>query len=117
MTTHRTWSEQEDNVAIEMFCQGRSIDYIRLHLLRPEGTPSGTANAINARMKDSNGTNTLNSVAIGGIELLTRINCGRSGSRKYLTNRVNIFSLRPTISESYFQANYCSIFCFTHSIT
>ena len=50
MTTHRTWTEEEEDAAIEMFCQGRSIDYIRLHLLRPEGTTSRTANAINARM-------------------------------------------------------------------
>ena len=50
MTTHRTWPEEEDDAAIEMFCQGRSIDYIRLHLPRPEGATSRTANAINARM-------------------------------------------------------------------
>jgi len=50
MTTHRTWTEEEEDAAIEMFCQGRSIDYIRLHLLRPEGSTSRTANAINARM-------------------------------------------------------------------
>ena len=50
MTTHRTWPEDEDDAAIEMFCQGRSIDSIRLHLPRPEGATSRTANAINARM-------------------------------------------------------------------
>ena len=50
MTTHRTWPEDEDDAAIEMFCQGRSIDSRRLHLPRPEGATSRTANAINARM-------------------------------------------------------------------
>ena len=50
MTTHRTWPEEEDDAAIDMFCQGRSIDSIRLHLPRPEGATSRTANAINARM-------------------------------------------------------------------
>ena len=50
MTTHRTWTEEEDDAAIDMFCQGRSIDSIRLHLPRPEGASSRTANAINARM-------------------------------------------------------------------
>ena len=50
MTTHRPWPEEEDDAAIEMFCQGRSIDSIRLNLPRPEGVTSRTANAINARM-------------------------------------------------------------------
>ena len=50
MTTHRTWPEEEDDAAIDMFCQGRSIDSIRLHLPRPQGATSRTANAINARM-------------------------------------------------------------------
>ena len=50
MTTHRKWTEDEEDAAIEMFCQGRSIDYIRLHLLRPEGSTIRTTNAINARM-------------------------------------------------------------------
>jgi len=50
MTTHRTWTEEEDDAAIEMFCQGRSIDSIRLNLPRPETVTSRTANAINARM-------------------------------------------------------------------
>ena len=50
MTTHRTWTEEEDDAVIEMFCQGRSIDSIRLNLPRPETVTSRTANAINARM-------------------------------------------------------------------
>ena len=50
MTTHRTWTEEEDDAVIEMFCQGRSIDSIRLNLPRPETVTCRTANAINARM-------------------------------------------------------------------
>ena len=43
-------AKEARDAAIEMLCQGRSIDYIRLHLLRPEGSTSRTTNAINARM-------------------------------------------------------------------
>ena len=50
MTTNRLWTEEEDEAIIEMFCQGKSIHYIRLRLPRPDDTPIRTANAINARM-------------------------------------------------------------------
>ena len=50
MTTNRLWTEEEDEAIIEMFCQGKSIHYIRLRLPRPDDAPIRTANAINARM-------------------------------------------------------------------
>ena len=50
MTTNRLWTEEEDEAIIEMFCQGKSIHYIRLRLPRPDDAPIRTGNAINARM-------------------------------------------------------------------
>ena len=50
MTTNRLWTEEEDEAIIEMFCQGKSIHYIRLRLPRPDDALIRTYNAINARM-------------------------------------------------------------------
>ena len=50
MTTNRPWPEDEDNAAIEMFSEGRNIEYIRMYLPRPENAPTRTTGAVNSRM-------------------------------------------------------------------
>jgi len=50
MTTNRPWPEDEDNAVIEMFSEGKSIEYIRMYLPCPEDAPTRTTGAVNSRM-------------------------------------------------------------------
>ena len=53
MTTNpkwRKWHVEEEAELVNMTIQGRSLDYIRMHLPRPDGADVRTVNAVKSRI-------------------------------------------------------------------